>query len=137
MQMIETKSSAIAGSCHSETAARAGLRAGSTVRPRTPLAFMLSGLIVIGSITPPAADTAYAERVKLEQETKLLEAKCKVFDAQRQALATEHKARGKNNSAALIASLDEVTESHIRAGTNVMDILGRIAEAYTCRQRWG
>ncbi|HEY4925597.1 MAG TPA: hypothetical protein VII20_14375 [Roseiarcus sp.] len=53
--MIEPKSSAIAGSCHSETAVHARLRARSTARSRRPLALMLSGLIVIGAIATPAA----------------------------------------------------------------------------------
>jgi hypothetical protein len=63
MQTIQTKSRAIAGSCHSEKAVHAGLRAGSTVRLRTPLALILSGLIVLGSIAPAATGTAYAKVV--------------------------------------------------------------------------
>jgi hypothetical protein len=63
MRTIQTGSRMIACSCHSETAVHARLRARSTARPRTPLALMLSGLIVIGSIAPPAADTAYATKV--------------------------------------------------------------------------
>jgi hypothetical protein len=121
MRMIERKSSAIAGSCHSETAAHTRLRARSTARSRRPLALMFSGLIAIGAI---AADTAYATT-----ESKLCRKLYARADLQAGYTAGDSD---QEEDKKLEAAKKKVVAKYFQKSSNALDLLYRGIILNTC-----
>jgi hypothetical protein len=119
--MIEPKSSAIAGSCHSETAVHARLRARSTARSRRPLALMLSGLIVIGAIATPAA---HAKRINPDLPDFSW---CK----DRKNIAAG------SNMGYTSEALESTDENYIKAGAHALEVLERGLIVAACRSVLG
>jgi hypothetical protein len=124
MRRVEPKSSASAGSCHAETAVHTRRRAGWTARPRTPLVLILSGLIVIGSVAPPAAEAqpTNSERKNLGCEKRAAQAK-----------AESGSGYDKNDKASFDSTiLARITDNYVKDASNAFDLLGRTFEVYIC-----
>jgi hypothetical protein len=120
MRTIQTESRASAGSCHSQTAVHARLRARSKARPRAPLALMLSGLIAIGAIV---ADTAYAGGT---EECKALHARAEVEAGHKAGdTATE---RGIKSA----AGRKKFEAKYFQESSNVVDLLHRGVQLSLC-----
>ena len=111
MRMIEPKSSAIAGSCHSETAVHARPRARSTARSRRPRTLILWGLIALGAIV---ADTAYASHEPCV------------------ALAARAKAEAGHKVAEPHAWNKKFVAQYLQGSSTVFDVLGRGAVLAGC-----